>query len=474
MGGFLLVTISDTELWKGIQRAIDSAKKLSKPVLLSEVQEIDHIEPLSFFAAGNNQYAGERFFWKDSSESLIFAGLGICKEIQSDQASDRFFHVEEEWKKFVKSAIRIGYRDVQGTGPLMFGGFSFDPLKKQSDLWLGYSDARLHVPEFLLTKNGDKTYLTVNILCTKYDDASLADKIVAKRKAILSPLAQPQEKAFVNIVDEREVAQEQWKDTVKALVEDLREREDLKKVVMARELQVTANEDIPVEFVLRNLLNEQPDSYTFAFEANGSCFVGASPERLVKKEGKRLYSACLAGSIAKGGTEEEEKRLGEELLSDEKNLIEHQYVVDMIRTAMEQVCTEVEIPEKPVLLKMRDIQHLYTPVIGMVKDKNSLLKIVSLLHPTPALGGFPKEMAVEKIREIEGLDRGFYGAPIGWMDELGDGEFAVAIRSGLLKGKNAHLFAGCGIVKDSDADSEFAETKIKFRPMLSALGGMKK
>lgn len=468
-----LVTISDT-LWKGIQQGIDSAKKLSKPVLVSEVQEIDHIEPLSFFAAGKNQYTGERLFWKDSAERLIFAGLGICKEIQSDQTSDRFFHVEAEWKNFVKGAIRTGLHDIQGTGPLMFGGFSFDPLKKQTALWANFADARFHVPEFLLTKNGDRTYLTVNILCTGYNDTSLADKTAAKRNAILTTLARTQETSSLNIVDEREVAQEEWKNTVTALVEDLQERKDLKKVVMAREFQLIADENIPVEPILRNLLSEQPDSYTFAFEANSSCFVGASPERLVKKEGKKLYSACLAGSIAKGGTKEEEKRFGQELLSDKKNLIEHQYVVDMIRDAMEQVCTEVEIPPQPVLLKMRDIQHLYTPVIGFVKDTNSLLKIVGLLHPTPALGGFPKEMAVEKIREIEELDRGFYGAPIGWIDEQGDGEFAVAIRSGLLKGRNAHLFAGCGIVKDSDAESEFAETKIKFRPMLSALGGMKK
>lgn len=469
-----MVTISDTELWEGIQRAIDSAKKLSKPVLVSEVQEIDHIEPLSFFAAGKNQYAGKRFFWKDSEERLIFAGLGIFKEIQSDQASDRFFHVETEWKNFVKDAIRLGRYGIQGTGPLMFGGFSFDPLKKQTALWANYGDARFHVPEFLLTKNGDRTYLTVNILCTKHDNASLADKIVAKRKAILSTLAQTQENDSVSITNKREVAKDEWRKTVTSLVEDLRDRKDLKKVVMARELQLVADENIPAESVLWNLLSQQPDSYTFAFEANDSCFIGASPERLVKKEGKKLYSACLAGSIAKGCTKEEENRLGQELLADEKNLIEHQYVVDMIRAAMEQVCTEVDIPERPVLLKMRDIQHLYTPVIGFINNKNSLLKIVGLLHPTPALGGFPKEMAVEKIREIESLDRGFYGAPIGWIDEHGDGEFAVAIRSGLLKGRKAHLFAGCGIVKDSDAESEFAETKIKFRPMLSALGGMEK
>lgn len=469
-----MVTISDIDLREGIHQAIKSAGELSEPVLVSAVEEINFTEPLAFFAKGGELYAGERFFWKEPSEALIFAGLGICMQIQSEQAAGRFFHVEKKWQEAVGNLHKIGAREIRGTGPIMFGGFSFDPLKKQSDLWLKYSHARLHIPEFLLTKNGNKTYLTTNILCMKHDDLSLADRITAKRNAILSSFSEEQNKPAVNhIVARQEIGKEEWLQTVQVLVEELKNSRELKKVVMARELLVTAKDEIAPETVLENLLKEQPDSYTFAFEADDSCFIGASPERLVKKEGSTLYSAGVAGSTARGKTAEEEKLLGDKLLADEKNLIEHQYVVDMIRSAMEQVCSELHIPERPVLMKMRDIQHLYTPVTGKVRDGRSLLKMVELLHPTPALGGFPKRGAVEKIREIERMDRGFYGAPIGWIDEHGNGEFAVAIRSGLVRGRKAHLFAGCGIVKDSDAESEFIETRIKFRPMLSALGGLK-
>jgi menaquinone-specific isochorismate synthase len=123
------------------------------------------------------------------------------------------------------------------------------------------------------------------------------------------------------------------------------------------------------------------------------------------------------------------------------------------------------------LMKMKYIQHLYTPVIGRNREGTSLLHLVDRLHPTPALGGLPKQAAIEKIREIEQLDRGLYAAPVGWMDHQGNGEFAVAIRSGLIQGNEASLFAGCGIVADSNADSEYKETSIKFRPMLTALGG---
>ena len=128
-------------------------------------------------------------------------------------------------------------------------------------------------------------------------------------------------------------------------------------------------------------------------------------------------------------------------------------------------------PSSFLILKTRDIQHLYTPVTGKAKKDTSLLLLVDRLHPTPALGGLPKEKAVEKIREVEELDRGFYGAPLGWVDYKGNGEFAVSIRSGLIQGDEASLFAGCGVVEDSNPESEYIETKIKFRPMLTALGG---
>ncbi|HAQ08276.1 MAG TPA: isochorismate synthase, partial [Bacillus bacterium] len=157
-----------------------------------------------------------------------------------------------------------------------------------------------------------------------------------------------------------------------------------------------------------------------------------------------------------------------------KNLIEHQYVVDMIKEAMRETCDEVILPDEPKLMKMKYIQHLYTPVVGKNREGTSLLHLVNRLHPTPALGGLPKKAAVEKIREVEQMDRGLYAAPIGWMDYQGNGEFAVAIRSGLIQGREASLFAGCGIVADSNAESEYTETSIKFRPMLTALGGKKK
>ena len=158
-------------------------------------------------------------------------------------------------------------------------------------------------------------------------------------------------------------------------------------------------------------------------------------------------------------------------MNDPKNLKEHQYVVSMIQKAMQSVCHDVDVPSKPILMKIKHIQHLYTPVVAKSEQNVSLLDIVKKLHPTPALGGLPQQEAVKRIRENESLERGIYGAPLGWMDANGNGEFAVALRSALLQGKEASLFAGCGIVEDSNPEEEYKETWIKFQPMLNALGG---
>jgi menaquinone-specific isochorismate synthase len=469
-----LVAILETELKRGIEQAIEKARKMSVPILVSEVQTVDHIEPLSFFAAGKEQFLGERFFWKDPTDETFLIGLGVCMEIQSEQASDRFTQVENEWNHFIKDALIIREQVIKGTGPVLFGGFSFDPLKEKTPLWIKYSDSLFHIPKYLLTVVNGKSYLTTNLVCTQHDDISTFVKTGQERQKLLSYTNQTIDLNLSQPISEKEVVNPDiWKQTVQNLVGDLK-NEELKKVVLARELRLLFKDKVSIEAVLNNLIKEQRESFTFAFESNGDCFIGASPERLVKKEGMKLFSTCLAGSIARGKTDDEDSRLGEILLNDEKNLIEHHYVVEMIKEAMEEVCGDVSIPEHPSLLKMRDIQHLYTPVVGIANQDSSLLQVVDALHPTPALGGLPKREAVEKIRNIEKLDRGFYAAPIGWLDYEGNGEFAVAIRSALVQGNEASLFAGCGIVKDSDAESEYVETRIKFRPMLSALGGLNK
>jgi menaquinone-specific isochorismate synthase len=465
-----LVTIQETELKERGLLAVSTAKKLGRPILMSEVHKMDTIDPLSFFNSGRERYLGERFYWKDPAEEAVLVGLGISKQIQSDQATDRFFLVEKEWKTFLKDSIIFNPYPDNGLGPVMFGGFTFDPLKKKTQLWSKYADSLFHIPKYMLTVVNGQTFLTTNIVCTPNDDFSLFEKVIRERVQLLHSLEYGLDRSMAKLVLTKEISASQWKQSVDDVVEDLK-KGPLKKVVLARELRLYFDNPIKAELILENLYNQQRDSFIFVFESNGDCFIGATPERLVKKQGNDVFSTCLAGSIKRGKNDSEDEILGKTLLNDEKNLIEHGFVVEMIKEALEESCEEIILPAKPQLMRIRDIQHLYTPVIGKCQKDASLLLLVERLHPTPALGGLPKQEAVEKIRQVEELDRGLYAAPLGWVDYRGNGEFSVSIRSGLIQGKEASLFAGCGVVANSNSESEYLETSLKFRPMLRALGG---
>ena len=219
------------------------------------------------------------------------------------------------------------------------------------------------------------------------------------------------------------------------------------------------------------LSNEQQESYHFGLQKDGQLFFGATPERLIEISNGRAYSACVAGSIKRGKSAAEDRELGDELLEDSKNREEHQYVVNMISQVFKTFCTDIKISKVPKLMKVRDIQHLFTPVEGKVEQGTDIFSLVQALHPTPALGGVPTDISMEMIRSEENMDRGYYAAPIGWTDTAGNGEFAVAIRSALLDGDSAYLYAGGGIVADSEPDKEYDETWVKFRPVMRALGG---
>jgi isochorismate synthase len=245
----------------------------------------------------------------------------------------------------------------------------------------------------------------------------------------------------------------------------------VEKVVLARQVTARAERSIDAAAVLRRLREGYPQCTVFAFARGDACFLGATPERLVRLEGRAVRADPLAGSAARGATEDEDRRLGDALLADEKERREHGLVVGAVRDALEPVCSHLDVPETPELLRMPNVQHLHTPIRGVLAGEASILELVERLHPTPAAGGLPRDAALSLIRRYEPFDRGWYAGPVGWVDGGGNGEFAVAIRSALLRGHEALLYAGCGIVAGSDPEREYAESCLKLRPMLWALNG---
>lgn len=466
-GGYKLVMIQQKGLKDYIEKGMIRSKDLSKPVLISQVKEIKNIDPLLFFSAGKREPFETRCFWANPTNDTIIVGLGEAYSISDNGSTERFEVIEKKWKSLVQDTIIVDEFAPYSTGPILMGGFSFDPLKKQTELWNHFDDAKFVLPTIMLSVYKGSTYLTTNIICEPTGTSFVESDFEKLEELLQQNLKYHNNSTFTK----EEVQPKEWMESVRNATKKVQTGE-VEKVVLAREIKLHFNNPIEVDAVLARLKEEQPMSYLFAIEYENSCFIGASPERLIKKKNEEFLTTCLAGSIRRGKTPSEDEQLANELLTDRKNLHEHDVVVQMIKHAMKESCTSISSPSHPDILKMRDIQHLYTPVKGKAKEDVSLLTVVDRLHPTPALGGQPKQKAYEIIRELEILDRGWYGSPVGWLDTKDNGEFAVAIRSGLVNGKNASLFAGCGIVGDSEPESEYKETMIKFRPMLSALGGL--
>lgn len=469
-----------TIMEKGRQEAIRQGKK----VLVSTVFEVQGADLPSLFSYDHQTLAGERFFWSEPGRQLTLAGHGCALLIETDDSDERYQYVEKRWQEAIASFV-VDEPLPQYTGPLLFGGFSFDPLRPGSAEWQNFASASFIVPQVMWTSYKGRTWVTLNRWMNPdgqyedwpYEDTHWTRIAESQHKANEDQYPDSSEKdpesqrtgQRTGYIYKEEIAPSDWMESVREAAESIRDGH-IQKVVLARRIVLTADKPFAIANALRKLLQEQDNTYVFAIERGEHTFIGATPERLVKASGQIFQTVSLAGSIARGRTRQEDQQLGDELFHDVKNLHEHALAVDMIRDAMSELCESVQVPDGPILYKLKDIQHLLTPVSGHAREGSTLLQAVEKLHPTPALGGMPQKASLAAIRQLENMDRGWYAAPIGWISHEMDGEFAAAIRSALIKGSSASLYAGCGIVEDSDPLSEYEETALKLRPMLSALG----
>lgn len=421
--------------------------------------EVEGVTPLQFFMAGER---GARYFWRDHDTSNTIAGVGHALRLTSS-TTERFNEIEQQWQQVTHNIVQTAQQ------PLLFGGVTFDPANTKASEWGDFPQALFVVAKFQLVKKNGKCYANAHYigeltLEVKQQLLNELEAFITKAKTMQSTVVKPK------MVTYREPQKEAYLQSIENTTARIQQGE-AEKVVIARTLALEFAEDLQPAQLLSDLLEEQPTSYIFGFEVDDLFFTGATPERLVMVQSHHAYSSCVAGSIRRGRTSEEDVCLGERLLRDEKNGGEHQYVVDMIAEKFAKSCETYYVPSGPTLLKSRDIQHLYTPIDGALKEGTTILQLAKDLHPTPALGGVPREKALEIIREYEPMNREMYASPIGWLDATGDGEFAVALRCAMTRGNQAYLYAGGGIVADSEPQAEYEETLVKFRPMLRALGG---
>ena len=247
---------------------------------------------------------------------------------------------------------------------------------------------------------------------------------------------------------------------------------EFQKIVLARAIDLTANRELHPLEVLNGLRERFPDCYAFsAATGAGPSFIGASPERLVRVSQGVMETEALAGSARRGAGASEDAALAAGLLRSEKDLREHRHVIASITRRLDPLGVRLDHTPAPALRKLANVQHLHTPMRGKLPEGVRLLDLVSVLHPTPAVGGTPRETAVAAIRGLEGFPRGLYAGALGWINARGGGEFFVGLRSALVEGAKARVYAGAGIVAGSEPEREFAETELKFQALLAALRG---
>lgn len=425
----------------------------------------DKIPPLTLFDKSQAHYQGQRFYWQTPDQELILVGCGQTNTLHPCSLSDQAL---TRWLSQKQQSIYHNQR-ISGTGALLFGGLPFNQEHPSPDIWGELDQGLFYLPALMISCLQSKMYVTLNFSAATSEELEV--RWQERQHEIADWLkAPPSLKASPSSLSKREIGVTRWLEIVEQTVAAIKEASSLKKVVLARQLEVTSQHSWQPTRILNQLVEQQPQTYVFALEAHERLFIGASPERLLQSSQSDYYTACIAGSIARGQSPEEDYALGQTLLTDSKNQQEHQIVVNQIAGDFQQMIDETLLLPKAALLKNRDIQHLHVPLRGKRKLHSTLLEGVKQLHPTPALGGQPKALARDFIAQYEPLGRGMYGGPIGWVSLQDDsGEFAVGIRSAILSQKTAYLYAGCGIVADSIPELERQETAIKFQPMLRSL-----
>ena len=309
------------------------------------------------------------------------------------------------------------------------------------------------MPRAVLGRQGGRAWLTV---VGDPDDLLPPD-------ALLPPVSVPPAPQRVDWSRGSRTA-EQWKSSVGEVIDRIG-RGELDKVVLARDILAEVSDDFDVRYLLQRLAEAYPECWTFQV----GDLVGATPELLVRRTAGMVLSRVLAGTVKRRGDEGEDASLAAALLGSGKDLEEHEYAVRSVARSLAHHCTDLDVPTRPHVLRLANVQHLATDVTGRLADGASVLALAASLHPTAAVCGTPTERAFATIRELEGMDRGRYAGPVGWFDSRGDGEFGIALRCAEVRPGSLRLFAGCGIVTGSDPEAELAESRAKFTPIRDAL-----
>lgn len=402
--------------------------------------------------------------WERPAQGVALYGFGRAVAIRGGRTSP-IAAAAEQLRQLAAGARLL---DVpRAARPRFFGGGRFTPGGGIDDVaWDPFGGWAFVVPRLLvaLTEDGVSASLTHLFEPGTPDDPdAVLDSALACALADRGPSTEglPGRPSIV----ERAAWERMVADVLERIAGDHH-----RKVVLARCAAESSAEPFDTGRVLSRLAARYRECFVFAYRDGPATWLGASPELLCSLDGGVVQAASLAGSKPRGHDDESDRRLARELWTSEKERTEHALVANAIGEALVPLCDDVSAPEAPEVMRMANIQHLYTPVSGRLHAGLDVMNVVEALHPTPAVGGWPRDDALEAIEATERLDRGWYAGPIGWLDMSGDGEFAVALRVALVGGCEARLYAGSGIVAGSEPPVEYDETETKLCPLREALG----
>jgi salicylate biosynthesis isochorismate synthase len=450
-----------------LEGALSRAHRDRPSQLVSATVEIDpEVDPAAI-AAGSRLAADRWFCWEQPDRGFALAGLGSAIAVVS-RGEDRFTDLAERCAGAKHDRVAEEPDELPaGAGPIWSTGFAFSPRGGSDPLWSSLPPALAVMPEIAISRGPEGAFLTVSIFLepgSKPDDLlrRAAGRMGSLRAAALTP-ADPHPSAATRIFGR--YSPERYEKIVAAAVERIRST-SIDKVVLARELTVeapSAHDPAALFGALRDLF---PSCFCFCVGTGQATFIGASPELLVRRSGAVAATVALAGTTARSADPAVDDHLGEAMLRSPKVRDEHGIVVRRIERSLRPHAVWVHSENQPFVVKVGNLQHLATPIRAQLAESNSAIELAGFLHPTPAVGGEPKDQALRLIQELEGIDRGWYTGPVGWMDTAEDGEFCVGLRSALVRDREAHLFAGCGIVADSDPSAELQESELKFEALL--------
>jgi isochorismate synthase len=459
---------ASSELRSRLRDGAELAAARSRRTLVSVTVPVAGIDPCAAIFA--SRLASDRWFcWEQPDREFALAALGVAHEATS--------RGEERFEDVARACLRLGEGAIveesaglpAGAGPVWTGGFAFADEGGSSPHWSSFEPASMCLPEISLCRQGAETFLTVSAVVLPGEDPEVVERRVEARISALRdeplPMLDP------HLGDRPRIRSVRPPGEFERAVEGATERiaTGISKVVLAREVTVEAPSAHDPAAIFGALREQFPSCFCFCCGTPEAAFLGASPELLVRRSGAGASTVALAGSTRRSSDPAVDDHLGEQLLHSDKDRREQRIVAERIVRKLRPHSVWVESAAEPEVIKVANIQHLATPIIAQLAESHSVVELAGVLHPTPAVGGEPWPAAAEAIAELEQMDRGWYAAPVGWMDATEDGEFCVALRSALLRDREARLYAGVGVVAGSDPAAELAETEVKLQALLPLL-----